>query len=92
MKKKVSSSNLALRFYKSDLWTRTDIEPYLIKGSLTDTSESHGYSEDLSYYILSAGSRLDMKKFYEEKISEVHRAFNDRPWETDLQFMEGKNW
>ena len=38
-KKPVSSSNLALRFYKCHGWTREDLEPYLLKGVIQDTEE-----------------------------------------------------
>lgn len=92
MKKKVSSSNLSLRFYKLDGWVREDIEPYLIKGRVFDTQETHKDSFEYAYFILDVGVRLDMKRFYEEKVSSVHRAYDDRPWETDLEFLEGKNW
>ena len=92
MKKRVSSSNLALRFYKSDMWTREDIEPYLLRGKLGDTAESHGDGPEWAYYILEVHSKLDMKKFYKEKVSEVYRAFNDYPNMTDLEFLESKNW
>lgn len=92
MKKRVSSSNLALRFYKCDGWTREDLEPYFIRGTLEDTEEMHGDREDFAYYRLAVYSRLDMKKFYSEKVSEVYRAFDDYPNMTDLEFLESKNW
>lgn len=92
MKKRVSSSNLALRFYKSDGWTREDIEPYLIRGRLEDTEEMHGDREDFAYYRLEPYSRIDMKKFYAEKVSNVFRAFDDYPNMSDLDFLESKNW
>jgi hypothetical protein len=92
MKKRVSSSNLALRFYKTDGWTRDDFEPYIICGYIEDTAEIHGDAYDLAYYRLSVHSRLDMVRFYEEKVSKVHRMFDDYPTMTDLQFLENKNW
>ena len=90
MKKRVSSSNLNLRFYKSDGWTREDIEPYLVKGYLNDSAEMFGDREDLAYYVLGMNTRLVMKRFYEEKVGEVFRAFDDYPNWTDLEFLE--NW
>jgi len=92
MKKRVSSSNLALRFYKSDGWTREDIEPYLLNGVLEDTSEVHGDSPEWAYYRLEVYSKLNMKKFYKEKVSEVYRMYDDYPNMTDLEFLESKNW
>jgi hypothetical protein len=37
-------------------------------------------------------SKMDMKSFYEEKVSEVHRMYDDYPNMTDLEFLESKNW
>ena len=59
-KKRVSSSNLALRFYKFDGWTRECLEKYLMKGELYDTEFTH--HKDLrenAYYILKPGSALE---------------------------------
>jgi hypothetical protein len=92
MKKAVSSSNLALRFYKIDGWEPEDIEPYLLKGNLEDTEHMHGDKPEWAYYRLAVYSRLDMDRFYEEKVSAVHRAFNDYPNMTDLEFLKSKNW
>jgi hypothetical protein len=92
MKKRVSSSNLALRFYKMDGWTREVLEKYLIKGSLQDTEFTHHDHGVNAYYILKVGSRLDMQRLYDEQVSEVDRAFNDYPSQSDLQFMESYNW
>jgi len=92
MKKTVSSSNLALRFYKNAGWTRADIEPYLLTGYLLDTEFLHNDAPEMAYYILEVHSRLNMPKFYEEKVGKVIRAFDDYPNMTDLQFLESKNW
>jgi ribosomal protein S18 acetylase RimI-like enzyme len=91
-KKEVHSSNLALRFLKRCGWTKETLEQYLIRGKLIDTQESHDDDEYWAYYILDVGSRLDMKKLYEEQVSVVYRAFDDYPNMTDLEFMESKNW
>jgi hypothetical protein len=93
VKKRVSSSNLALRFYKFDGWTREVLESYLTKGELIDTQFSHHKDKpDEAYFILKPYSVLDMKRLYDEQVAEVHRAFNDYPHDTDLQFMERHNW
>ena len=89
-KKRVSSSNLALRFYKADGWTLDDLEPYLLSGKIEDTAIYHGDSPEWAYFRLDGV--LDMNKFYKEKVSEVHRAFDDYPNMTDLEFLKSKNW
>lgn len=92
-KKRVSSSNLALRFYKFDGWTRECLEKYLMKGELYDTEFTHHKDiRENAYYILRPGSALDMARLLNEQVSEVHRTFNDNPSDTDLQFMERFNW
>jgi hypothetical protein len=85
MKKRVSSSNLALRFYKGDGWTRECLEKYLTRGKLLDTAETHGDKPESAYFILDVGAALDMPKLYAEQVSEVHRAFNDHPQMSDVQ-------
>lgn len=92
MKKHVSSSNLALRFYKSDGWTKECLEQYLLSGDLLDTEEMHGDKPKEAYFILNVGARLNMSKLYDQEVSSIFRAFNDHPEMTDLQFMESKNW
>lgn len=93
MKKRVSSSNLALRFYKGDGWTREVLEKYLIKGKILDTQFSHHQDPpESAYFILEVGAKLDMPRLYDEQVSEVYRAFNDNPALSDLQFMEHHNW
>jgi len=91
-KKCVSSSNLALRFYKTDGWTREDILPYLMWGSLEDTEEVHGDKPEIAYYRLAVGARLDMDSFYKDRVSEVHRMYDHHPNETDLEFLKRMNW
>ena len=92
MKKRVQSSNLALRFYKSEGWTKEDLLPYLMKGLIEDTETTHGDKPHYSYYRLDVFSTLDMDRFYKEKVSEVHRAFDDYPNMTDLEFLKSMNW
>jgi hypothetical protein len=92
MKKTVCSSNLSLRFYKEDGWTRECLEKYLIRGEISDTEITHGDDPEFAYYILKTNSKLDMKRLYEEQVGRVDRAFDDYPTMTDLQFMESKNW
>jgi hypothetical protein len=90
MKKIVRSSNLALRFYQNDGWTKEVLEKYLIKGSFLDSKERFGDTNP--YFVLNVGSQLDMKRLYEEQVSSVQRAFDDYPHQTDLGFMERFNW
>lgn len=92
MKKIVSSSNLALRFYKCHGWNLDCLEKYLISGSFYDTEIKHNDRKESAYFILEPGSTLDIEKLYEEEVSQVFRAFNDYPLETDLQFMKRHAW
>lgn len=93
MKKVVHTSNLALRFYKSDGWTRECLEQYLVSGEIKDTQGlPHLDSVETAYFILSPYSRLDILRLYEDQVSRVVRTFNDNPELSDVQLMETKNW
>lgn len=92
MKKSVSSSNLALRFYKRDGWTILDLKPYLLNGDIEDTQIVCEDVPEYAYFRLTPHSKLDMDRFYEEKVFEVFRAFDDYPEMTDLEFLKSKNW
>jgi hypothetical protein len=92
MKKPVHSSNLALRFYRQDGWTREILENYLTRGKLVDSAERFGDTDDTSYFILAVGARFDIGELHRDHVGEVIRTFNDYPGDSDLQFMERKNW
>lgn len=87
MKKPIRSSNLALRFYISDGWTKEELDQCCIKGSFSCT---HTDDPD-PYYTLDIGSTFNTKKLI-EKMSVLHRRFDDYPNETDEQFIEKMNW
>lgn len=91
-KKPVHSSHLALRFYKRDGWTKDLIQKYLKWGEIKDTAETHGDSAELAYLFVDVGGQLEMKKFYDEQVSSVHRWHGHYENETDLQFLEDYNW
>jgi len=87
MKKPSRSSNLALRFYKSDGWEKKELDECCIKGKIICA-----HPEDIDpYYTLDIGSTFDVKKLI-EKMSVLHRRFDDYPEQTDEQFIEKMNW
>lgn len=75
-----------------DGWKREDIEPYLKSGLLIDTGDKFNDPPELAYFILDVGAKLDIPRLYKEKVSTVMRAFDHIPNESDLEFMERKNW
>ena len=81
--KPIRSSNLMLRFYVKDGWTKSILDQYCIKGQV-----SIKHPEDIDpYYTLDAATKLDVIQLYIDHVSVVHRAFNDYPNETDIQYM-----
>jgi len=86
-KKPIRSSNLNLRFYVNDGWTKKELEEILEKGSILGQFAE----EENGYYILDVGSRFHINKLL-EKMSVLHRTFNDYPQETDEEFIEGRMW
>lgn len=89
MKKPIHSSNLALRFYMSDGWTKEELDLLCTKGEVLN---NHPKDKD-PYFVLNheKGSCFDAVKLY-EKCSILVRTYNDYPHETDIQFIERYNW
>lgn len=90
-KKPVSSSHLALRFYKHCGWTKEILEKYLIRGAVKDQAEGQ---EVRDYWWLdhTQNSCLDMKRLLDEQVSQVIRWYDGPPRETDLEYLEKFNW
>lgn len=92
MKKPVSSSHLALRFYKADGWTRTCLIKYLKQGEILDTAFTHGDQAVHAYLYMSPESKMDMRALLENEVSKVIRWYGGDPKETDLEYLESMNW
>lgn len=91
MKMPVSSSHLALRFYKHAGWTREILELYLVSGRILDVWENQPVRD---YWFLdhSMSSRFDMGKLYTEQISVVVRYSDTAESnKSDLEYLEGLN-
>jgi len=91
-KKTIESSNLALRFYRKDGWTKEELESCLEQGGLTFRNDIlNGY--DLSYWTLdhNHNSRFNIDKLMELK-GELIRRFDDYPTDSDREFIEKMNW
>lgn len=59
IKKRVSSSHLALRFYKAEGWTREELEACLRPGTdgrIRDTSEHYQEASDAGYFAKADGA------------------------------------
>lgn len=88
-KKPISSSNLALRFYSADGWTKKELKECIRNfGSVeeVDFDSAAIVLCGLAYYRFSNPCDVDLDKLA-EKCSILYRAFNDYPDETDKQFM-----
>jgi hypothetical protein len=89
IKKVISSSNLALRFYANDGWTKEELDEYCVIGEVHCRNP-----DDPSPYFtlnLDKGSFFDCVRLYNEKCGRLIRAFNDYPEQNDIQFMESHN-
>ena len=89
LKKVISSSNLALRFYKNDGWTKEELDKYCLIGEV----HCRHPLDDNQYFSLNLdkGSHFDCVRLYNEKCSHLIRAFDDYPNQSDVQFMEAHN-
>jgi len=89
---RVSSSNLALRFYLKDGWDKEVLDSLVISGKFVKCSH---WEEDLklglAYYLPEVGTKLDIDKLM-NLITKVDRRFDDYPHETDREFIERMLW
>ena len=83
MKKVIRSSNLALRFYISDGWTKKELDKLCSKGEVKCF-----FPADLdTYFTLTQGSRFNTTLLL-DSCSTLVRTFNDYPSESDREFIE----
>ena len=88
MQKIVSSSNLALRFYKRDGWERPTLHKYLKRGGIIDSEFHFKDPHDMAYFIFELGSDVDVVALYDCEVLAVKRMFDDNPSENDLEYMQ----
>ena len=83
MKKVIRSSNLALRFYSSDGWTKEELDKFCLKGEVQCL-----FPDDQDpYYSTLLGTVLDTTLLL-DSCSTLVRRFNDYPSESDKEFVE----
>jgi len=87
MKKAIKSSNLALRFYIRDGWSKEELDKCFTKGGVVN---AHPQDTD-PYYVPDVGSHFDTKELI-KRMSTLHRRFDDHPADTDAEFMVRLNW
>jgi hypothetical protein len=75
-----------MRFYKSDGWTKEELESCLKSGSVVMSFPNDTHP----YYTLEVGSQFEVDKLA-EKVSCVHRAFEDQP-EDLKELIKHFNW
>ena len=79
---RVSSSNLALRFYLKDGWDKKTLDSLVVCGKIIKCS---GWEKDLkqglAYYLPEIGTKLDIDRLM-SLVTKVHRAFDDYPQES----------
>ena len=90
MKKPISITSLAMRFYRNDGWTEEILKPYLVRG------EFFYFEKDkLPYWILTAGSQLNVTKlFMDGHIGELRgrAAWTECEGMTDMEVLQSRNW
>ena len=85
----IRSSNLALRFYRKDGWTREELEECLEKGIIIFRQDII-MGNDMSYWMLDIRSKFNIDKLM-SKMSKLDRMFDDRPEESDREYLEKMN-
>ena len=87
---RVVTTNLAMRFYKSDGWTREILSGLVKEGSI-DPRFKFFADDRLPYWIPEVGTQLDIDRLLKITTS-VQRTFNGYPNQTDKEHLESKNW
>ena len=85
------SSNLALRFYIREGWTKELLETFVTKGKVAHCSGFETEREDMKYYLPGAYTTMDVDRLMEH-VGEVKRRFDDFPEETDREFIKRMLW
>lgn len=86
MKKVIRSSNLCLRFYIKDGWTKEELEECLINGSVEKSAYFDKDEPHFRYLVYSINSKVDIPKLI-SKMERLDRAFDDYPNQSDEDFM-----
>ena len=88
IRKVIQSSNLCLRFYAADGWTKEELDALCVIGEVYCAHPD----DDHPYFTLDhrKGSMFDVDKLM-ESMSELVRAFDDYPNQSDRQFIEYHN-
>jgi len=85
--KKANASNLAMRFYVSDGWTKAELDACCVRGEF-----NIHFPEDVDqYYSLDVVSSYDVDKLL-PLISGIRRAFADQYDKTDRELLVAMNW
>jgi len=84
-KYRVVTSNLAVRFYVKDGWTRELLESLLVRGKIVNDSHFGEPGND-DYYSTYRSAMFDMATLM-AVISHVKRTFNDYPDLCDEDFL-----
>ena len=90
-KKPISQSNLLLRFYVHDGWTKEELDKCAIKGE----SQIHTESDPQPYYIFHIGNVYDSTKLLEIGYVErklLEHVAPERLKLTDKQILDFMNW
>jgi len=87
MGKAAVASNLAMRFYISDGWTKEELDECCVQGCF-----DNNWPDDANpYYILNRQGSYDVEKLL-AKISKIRRAFPEQHDLTDRELLEQQNW
>ena len=83
-KKPIRSSNLALRFYKSDGWTKEEVQSFVLDTQKVDVADE---GTSFEYYRFPMLANINIELLL-KSYSKAYRKFDDFPDETDDSFIK----
>jgi hypothetical protein len=86
IKKPIYASNLMLRFYEKDGWTKSELDSCCLVGSV----KCFFPKDPEPYFTLDQGSSFNITKLYEH-CSHLFRSYKDHEKESDIQYLERMN-
>tara|TARA_Y100000034_G_C6906825_1_gene421129 strand:+ start:3110 stop:3385 length:276 start_codon:yes stop_codon:yes gene_type:complete len=87
MKKTVIGTNLTIRFYLKDSWSKEILDKYIVDRNLCRVENQTDLEGKMQYFTYSNLSFIDFDSLYSNEIGDVIRTFDDDPSLSDREYL-----